>query len=71
MQINGLHHIYLKKMKQFVSVSGHISSTQLIETSVPQGSVLGFLRCFLSSRQGTFEWGLEVFKGGKGGEGEG
>ena len=41
--------IYLKKMKQFISISGHISNTQLIETIVPQGSVLGPLRCFLSS----------------------
>ena len=27
--------------KQFVSIIGHISSTQLIQTGVPQGSVLG------------------------------
>ena len=32
---------YLKNRKQFVSISGHISSTQVIQTGVPQGSVLG------------------------------
>ena len=30
-----------KKQKQFVSIGGHISSTQVIQTGVPQGSVLG------------------------------
>ena len=28
-------------MKKFVSIGGHISSTQVIQTGVPQGSVLG------------------------------
>ena len=32
---------YLKNRKQFVSISGHISSTEVIQTGVPQGSVLG------------------------------
>ena len=32
---------YLKNRKQFVSIGGHISSTQVIQTGVPQGSVLG------------------------------
>ena len=32
---------YLKNRKQFVSTGGHISSTQVIQTGVPQGSVLG------------------------------
>ena len=32
---------YLKNRKQFVSISGHISSSQVIQTGVPQGSVLG------------------------------
>ena len=31
---------YLKSRKQFVSIGGHISSTQVIQTGVPQGSVL-------------------------------
>ena len=32
---------YLKNRKQFVSIGGHISSTQVIQTGVLQGSVLG------------------------------
>ena len=32
---------YLKNRKKFVSISGHISSSQVIQTGVPQGSVLG------------------------------
>ena len=32
---------YLKRRKQFVSISGHISSTQVIQNGVPQGSVVG------------------------------
>ena len=32
---------YLKNRKQFVSIGGHISSTHVIQTGVPQGSVLG------------------------------
>ena len=32
---------YLKNRKQLVSIGGHISSTQVIQTGVPQGSVLG------------------------------
>ena len=32
---------YLKNRKQFVSIDDHISSTQVIQTGVPQGSVLG------------------------------
>ena len=39
---------YLKNRKQFVSISGHISSTQVIETGVPQGVVLGPLFFLLS-----------------------
>ena len=38
--MNGLHHIYLKNRKQFVSISCCISSTQVIQTGVPLGSVL-------------------------------
>ena len=34
---------YLKNKKQFVSIGGHISSTQVIQTGAPQGSVLGLL----------------------------
>ena len=34
---------YLKNRKQFVSISGHISSTPVIQTGVPQDSVLGRL----------------------------
>ena len=32
--------LYLKNRKQFVSIGGHISGTQVIQTGVPQGSVL-------------------------------
>ena len=32
---------YLKNRKQFVSISGHISSTQVIQADVSQGSILG------------------------------
>ena len=32
---------YLKNRKQFVSIDDHISSTQVIQTGVPQGSVFG------------------------------
>ena len=32
---------YLQNRKQFVSIGCHISSTQVIQTGVPQGSVLG------------------------------
>ena len=32
---------YLKNKKQFVSIDYHISSTQIIQTGVLQGSVLG------------------------------
>ena len=31
---------YLQNRKHFVSIGGHISSTQVIQTGVPQGSVL-------------------------------
>ena len=34
---------HLKVRKQFVSIGGHISSTRVIQTGVPQGSVLGRL----------------------------
>ena len=34
---------YLKSSKQFVSISDHMSSTQVVQTGVPQGSVLGHL----------------------------
>ena len=33
--------LYLKDRKQFVSIGGHISSTQVIQTGVTQGFVLG------------------------------
>ena len=32
---------YLQNRKHFLSIGGHISSTQVIQTGVPQGSVLG------------------------------
>ena len=32
---------YLKNRKQFVSIGGHISSTLVIQTGFPQGSILG------------------------------
>ena len=31
---------YLKNRKQFVSIGGHVSSTQVIQKGVPQGSVI-------------------------------
>ena len=39
---------YLKNRKQFVLIDDHVSSTQVIQTGVPKGSVFGpflFLLC--------------------------
>ena len=33
--------LYLKSRKQFASIGGHVSSTQVIQAGVPQGSILG------------------------------
>ena len=39
---------YLKNRKQFASISGHISSSQVIQTGVPQCFILGPLLFLLS-----------------------
>ena len=38
---NGWFTSYLKNRKQSVSIDDHIASTQVIQTGLPQGSVLG------------------------------